>query len=53
MKRRRRTAPKVGLKPNAYQPTKAELEEDASISARPQAVARAVVSPVKIQTRKD
>ena len=51
-RRKRRAAPTVRLRPNNYQPTKAEVEEDAAIDARPQAVARAIVAPVRILPRK-
>lgn len=51
-RRKRRAAPTVRRKPNVYQPTKAEMEEDAAINARPQAVARAVVTPIRILPRK-
>ena len=33
----------AGLKPSSYQPSKAELEEDVSINASPEAVARAIM----------
>ena len=33
----------------SYQPTKAELEEDVSIDATPEEVARAIMQPVKIK----
>ena len=41
--------PTVRLKRSSYQPTKAELEEDVSIDATPEAVARAVLTPVRIE----
>ena len=38
----------VRLKPNRYQPSKAEMEEPVKIDATPEQVARAVLRPVKI-----
>ena len=38
----------VRLKPNSYQPRKAEMEELVKIDATPEQVARAVLRPVKI-----
>ena len=38
----------VRLKPNTYQPRKAELEEPVKIEATPEQLARAVLRPVKI-----
>ncbi len=38
----------VRLKPNSYQPRKAEMEEPVKIDATPEQVARAVLRPVKI-----
>ena len=43
----------VRLKKNTHQPNKDELEEDVSIQARPQAVARAIVNPVRVIHRGD
>ena len=41
--------PVVRLKRSGYQPSKAEMEEDVSIDATPEAVARAVLTPVRIE----
>ena len=38
----------VRVKPHAYQPSKAELEEDVKIDATPEKLAEAVLRPVKI-----
>ena len=38
----------VRLKPNIYQPSKAEMDELVKIDATPEQVARAVLRPVKI-----
>ena len=45
--------PVVRLKRSGYQPSKAELEEDVSIDAMPEAVARAVLTPVRIEIDED
>ena len=45
--------PAVRLKPSSYQPSKAELEEDMRIDATPEALLRAVVRDVKIETVKN
>jgi len=42
------TRPTVRVKPNRYQPRKAELEEDMRIKATPEDVIRAVLQPVKV-----
>ena len=39
----------VRLRPASYQPTKAEIEEDMSIDATPDELARAVFRPVNIE----
>ena len=41
--------PVVRLKKSGYQPSKAEMEEDVSIDATPEAVARAVLTSVRIE----
>ena len=41
-------AREVRLKPSAYQPSKAELEEDVSIDATPDELAVAILQPVRI-----
>ena len=38
----------VRLKPNSYQPRKAEMDELVKIDATPEQLARAVLRPVKI-----
>ena len=38
----------VRLKPSAYQPSKAELEEDISIDATPDELAHAILQPARI-----
>ena len=45
--------PTVRPKRSGYQPTKAEMERDVSIDATPEAVARAVLTPVKIEYEKE
>ena len=42
------TAPLVRVKPHAYQPSKAELEEPIRVNATPQQLAKAVVTPVRV-----
>ena len=42
-------APVVRLKRSGHQPTKAEMEEDVSIDATPEELARAVLTPVRIE----
>ncbi|MCY3803043.1 MAG: hypothetical protein OXG06_01375 [Gammaproteobacteria bacterium] len=43
----------IKVQPMAYQPTKAELEADASIDATPEELVKAVVQPVNLKhTRK-
>ena len=37
------------LKRSGHQPSKAEMEEDVSIDATPEAVARAVLTPVRVE----
>ena len=44
----RKNKPVVKLAHSSYQPSKAELEEDVSIDATPEEIARAVLRPVKI-----
>ena len=41
--------PVVRLRRSGYQPTKAEMEEDVRIDATPEAVARAVLTPARIE----
>ena len=41
--------PTVMIKPAAYQPTKAELEEDMRVNATPEEVAKAVLRQVTIK----
>ena len=38
----------VRVKPHSYQPSKAELEEDAHIDATPDELAETVLRPVKV-----
>ena len=45
--------PEVRVKPHSYQPSKAELNELVKIDATPDALARAVLRPVKIVEDKD
>ena len=45
--------PVVRLKRSGYQPTKAEMEEDVSIDATPEELARAVLTPVRIEYEED
>ena len=45
--------PVVRLKRSGYQPSKAEMEEDISIDATPEAAARAVLTPVRIEYEKE
>ena len=40
--------PVVKLAHSSYQPSKAELEEDVSIEATPEDIARAVLRPVQV-----
>ena len=42
-------APTVRLKRSGHQPTKVEMEEDVSIDTTPEALARAVLTPVDIE----
>lgn len=44
----RKNKPILKLMHSSYQPSKAELEEDVSVDASPEDVARAVLSPVQI-----
>ena len=41
--------PTIRLKRRSHKPTKAEMEEDMSIDATPEELARAVLQPVKIE----
>ena len=50
---RPKAKPVVRLKRSGHQPTKAEMEEDVSIDATPEAVARAVLTPVGIEYEDD
>lgn len=43
-----KSKPEVRVKPHSYQPSKAELNEPVKIAATPDALARAVLRPVKI-----
>ena len=43
-----RKRPEVRVKPHAYQPSKAALEEPVKINAKPDGLARAVLQPIKI-----
>ena len=47
--------PIVRVRPSAYQPNKAELEEDVSVNATPEEIARAMAPrrPVKIGEDRD
>ncbi len=40
--------PIVRVRPSAYQPNKAELEEDVRLDATPEELARAVLRPVQV-----
>ena len=42
--------PVVRLRPASYQPKKAELEEDMSIDATPEELAKAAFRPVTVET---
>ena len=44
----RKNKPVVKLAHHTYQPSKAELEEDVSIDATPEEIARAVLRPVQV-----
>ena len=39
---------RIVRKPASYQPTRAEMEEDVSIKATPQQLARAAIQPVEV-----
>ncbi len=41
--------PEVRVRPASYQPTKAELEEDMSIDATPEELARVALRPVEVK----
>ena len=41
--------PIVRVKPSAYQPSKAELEEDVSVKATPRQLAEAVLATVEVR----
>lgn len=43
--------PTVEIPPQDYQPSKAELEEDVSIDATPEEMARRLMQPVKVVER--
>ena len=43
----------VRLKPSSYQPSKAELEENVKIDATPDALAHALLRPVKVIKDRD
>ena len=43
--------PTVEIPPQEHQPSKAELEEDVSIDATPDELARRLVQPVKVVER--
>ena len=43
-----KNVPVIRVKPHAYQPSKAELEEPIHINATPKQLATAVVTPVRI-----
>ena len=45
--------PAVQLKPSSYQPSTAELEEDVSIDAPPEALRRAVLRQVRVEVEED
>ena len=49
-KTRKKGGPVVYLRPARYQPTKAELEEDMSIDARPDELAKSAFRSVTIKT---
>ena len=42
--------PVVRVKPATYQPSKAELEEDASIDTTPEELARVALQPMTVKT---
>lgn len=50
---RPKAKPVVRLKRSGHQPTKTEMEEDVSIDATPEAVARAVLTRVRIEYEDD
>ena len=43
-----KNVPVIRVKPHAYQPSKAELEEPIHIDATPQQLAKAAVTPIRI-----
>ena len=45
----KREPPVVRLRPSSYKPTKAELDEDVSVDATPDEVARAITRKVTVQ----
>lgn len=45
--------PEVRVKPNSYQPSKAELEEDMRIEASPEEVIRAAFQQTKVVEDQD
>ena len=53
MSTKEKDAPVVRLKRFGHQPTKAELEEDVSIDATPEELARAVLTPVRVEYAED
>ena len=46
-------APPVRLRRPSHKPTKAEMEEDMSIDAAPEELARAVLTPVRVEYADD
>ncbi len=48
MKTERKPRPEVRIKPNGYQPSKAELERDVGIAAKPEDIIRAAFRQVKV-----
>ena len=52
-KARKKEGPAVRLRPASYQPKKTELEEDMSIDATPEELAKVAFRPVMVKTVDD
>ena len=46
-------APVVQVKPHSHQPSKAEMEEDVSVDASPEALRAAVMRTVRLEETED
>lgn len=53
MSTKEKDAPVVRLRRPSHKPTNAEMEEDVSIDATPEELARAVLTPVQIEYAED